>query len=83
MPEEKNPMGPSLEPGTIDDISLPLQNGSNQTRIFRWMILQVGILNDNHVSCDVKYSRPNGSPFTLIRLVENNLLNGDGVKAPG
>src|SRR5262245_56293445 len=77
MPEEEHSMSSRQEPGTVNDVGHPSNNGLNHNAILRWVIFEISILNDDDVSCRRNHSRAERSALALIHGVIKDTYRGN------
>ena len=63
------------EAGAEDGIRFAFFDGAQEQRIFLRVILEVGVLDDNHIAGDGSETGAQGSTFALVDFVVDNLIH--------
>ena len=76
MPEVNHPMrSAAQEPGAKHNIGTILQNRCKKDGVFIRVILQVRVLNDDHVACSCLETGAQSCSLTKIALLQHELMN--------
>jgi hypothetical protein len=76
MPEVNHAMRPaSQEPGAEHNVGTILQNRCKKDRVFLWVILQVRVLNDDHVAGSCLETRAQSCSLAKIALLQHELID--------
>src|SRR5436309_8936203 len=72
MPIVEDPVAFAAKSGAINHVGLVLENRLDEKGVFGGVVLQVGILDQDHVARRLLESGPEGSSFAAVyRLVED------------
>src|SRR5436189_4900905 len=76
MPEVNHAMRSAThKPRAEHDVGAVLQNWSKKKGIFTWVILQVGVLNDDHVARSCLEPRAQSCSLAKIALLQHELVD--------